>query len=321
MRLSIVVPIFNEQLLIQELYTRLTAVLAEIGQSYEIIFVDDGSSDGSLQLLTKIQSEDERVGVIEFTRNFGQTAALAAGIDFAHGEVIITMDGDLQHEPEVIPHFLEKLDQGFDLVSGCRQKRSDNVFARQIPSWIANRLMRFLSGVNVKDFGSTYKAYRSSMLKQLELFGELHRFIPVLADRIGGRITEIPIVVAARKSGQSNYGLRRVFGVLEDLVFLEFYANYLTKPIRAFGKLFFLFFGIGFSISFSLMLLWFVGQISAVWEHSAALMLSVFLMIIGVQFLVVGILAELLTRIYHHTSDTKIYTVRATFLSSHRDDL
>jgi glycosyltransferase involved in cell wall biosynthesis len=309
--ISVVVPVFNEQEVLVELHSRLVTVLEPFARNFEIIFVDDGSRDGSFSALKQIQKSDSRVVVIELSRNFGQTAALAAGIDAAKGDVIVTMDGDLQHSPDDIPRFIVKLDEGFDIVSGWREIRTDNYFLRKFPSACANGLMRYLSGMTIKDFGSTFKAYRAELVKRIELFGELHRFIPVLAHRIGARIVEIPISVHPRKKGSSSYGLGRTFGVFEDLIFLEFYSNYLTKPIRAFGKLFFLFFGCGFLISAVLLLLWLVGLIGAVLEHGALLLFSVFLMIIGIQFLVAGVFAELLTRIYLQTSNSKIYSVRA----------
>lgn len=309
-KISIVVPVYNEDDVLEQLHGRLDAVLAGLGVQYEVVFVDDGSRDKSREVLARLSAASAKVRVLELARNFGQTAALAAGIDYASGDVIITMDGDLQHTPEDIPRFLAKLGEGFDVVSGWRETRTDNFWLRRIPSLCANWLMRFVSGISIKDFGSTYKAYRADLVKRVELFGELHRFIPVLANRIGARMTEIPIIVAPRKQGVSKYGLTRAFGVFEDLVFLEFYSNYLTKPIRAFGRLFFVFFGIGFSISILLMFLWFIGLIGPVREHGALLLFSVLLMIMGIQFLVAGVLAELLTRIYLHTSNNKIYTVR-----------
>ncbi len=308
---SIVVPVHNEEGVLEELYSRLKSTLEGIGKTFEIIFAEDGSLDGSLTKLLAIQQADARVRVVELMRNFGQTAALAAGIDHAVGEIIVTMDGDLQHAPEEIPRFLAKLDQGFDLVSGWREVRTDSFFIRRIPSKVANCLMRYLSGVGVQDFGSTFKAYRASLLKRIELFGELHRFIPVLAHRLGARIAEIPIAVHPRTKGQSKYGLGRSFGVFEDIIFLEFYSNYITKPIRAFGKLFFAFFGAGFCIASVLMLMWLCGEIQNVLQRGALLLFAVFMMIVGVQFLVAGILAELLSRIYLQTSNSKIYTVRA----------
>lgn len=310
MFISIVFPIYNEATSIKELYSLTSHVLREVGAEYEIIFVDDGSTDCSIEEIKKLQEIDASVTAIEFRRNFGQTAALAAGIDYANGDVIITMDGDLQHDPREIPRFLEKIEEGFDIVSGWREVRKDNFVLRRLPSKMANLLMTLISGVKVKDFGSTYKAYKAELVKDLELFGELHRFIPILGERIGAKIIEIPITVLPREKGISKYGLSRTFGVFQDIIFLEFYSHYLTKPIRAFGKLALLFFSSGFFISLVLMLLWLFGQIENVFEHGALLLFSVFLMIVGFQFFVAGVLAELISRIYHHTSGKKIYSTR-----------
>jgi len=311
--ISIVVPLLNEEEVVVELFSRLKSVCSGLGKSYEIVFVDDGSKDSTLELIKELSSKNSNLVVIALARCYGQTAALAAGIDNAKGESIVTMDGDLQHLPEDIPRFLEKLAEGYDVVSGWRELRTDSLLFRRIPSYLANWIMRKLSGIPVRDFGSTFKAYRADVLKRIELFGELHRFIPVLAHRIGARITEIPIEVHPRTLGTSNYGLGRVFGVFQDLIFLEFFSNYLTKPMRAFGKLFLLFFGTGFLIAMTLLILWVFGMISAVQEHAALLLFSAMLMVIGVQFIATGVLAELLSRIYMHTSNSKIYAVRAIY--------
>lgn len=311
--LSIVVPVFEEEDSLIELIARLESTISKLAVTYEIVLVDDGSKDRSLELMKKLQETKKSVLVIELARNFGQTAGLAAGIDAARGDVIVTMDGDLQHAPEDIPRFLIELDKGFDIVSGWRQTRTDHLLLRRLPSLFANRLMGFLSGVRIRDFGSTFKAYRAAAIKNLDLFGELHRFIPVLAHQAGARITEIPIAVHPRVAGASKYGLGRTLGVFQDIVFLEFYSNYLTKPLRAFGKLALIFCSAGFLIASTLMLLWAVRYVNAVIDHAAMLLFSVFLMIIGVQFFVVGVLAEFLLRIYLKSFNKKIYNVRNTF--------
>lgn len=314
-KISVVIPVYNEVQTIAELYTRLESVLSDLARWHEIIFVNDASTDSSLEALKKIQDRTSNISVIDLARHDGQTAAIAAGIDAAQGDIIVTMDGDLQHRPEDIPRFLKELDKGYDVVSGCRQKRGDHLFGRRIPSLLANWLMRSLSGIAVKDFGSSYKAYRSEILKRVELFGGLHRFIPVLAAHLGARIKEIPITVHPREKGKSKYGLSRSLGVFQDIIFLKFYLNYITKPIQAFGRLFLLFFGGGILISTVMMFLWLIGVIDALWDHGALLLFSVFLMIVGVQFLATGVLAELLSRIYLHTSHSKIYSVRHIYKS------
>jgi glycosyltransferase involved in cell wall biosynthesis len=308
--LSIVIPVYNEHTVLQALFAELDKVLAQVGRTYEIVFVDDGSTDSSLEILTALKRSHPEVVVVELARNYGQTAALAAGIDQAHGAIIITMDGDLQHDPAEIPLFLVKMAEGYDLVNGSRMVRRDNIVTRRLPSRIANALARRISGVPTQDFGSTYKAYRGDVVKRLDLFGELHRFIPILANKFGARFVEIPITVRPRGEGKSHYGIGRTFGVFGDLVFLLFYTSYLTRPIRAFTLLFLAFFLSGFAISAGLMAAWFVGAIATVRDHNGLLLLSVFLMIVGVQFLITGILSELLSRIYLHTSGNKIYFVR-----------
>jgi glycosyltransferase involved in cell wall biosynthesis len=311
MKLSIVVPLNNEAQVIPDLVAALTSLLNQkVPNEYEILLVNDGSTDGSDSILKELVKNDSHLKVLELTRNFGQTAALAAGIDHATGEIIVTMDGDLQHDPQEIPRFLEKIEQGFDLVSGWRQTRTDQYLLRRLPSKIANQAMRFISGVPFRDFGSTYKAYRSEVIKGVELFGELHRFIPVLAAQNGAKMTEIPITVHPRKLGSSKYGLNRTFGVFQDLFFLYFYANYITKPMRGFGKLFLIFFGLGLSLSLLLLSRWWFGAISGVWERPALLLCSVLFMIVGIQFLVTGILAELLARIHFASRGSRIYTLR-----------
>lgn len=310
--ISIVVPLFNEANSLPELLRRLLEVMKSTSHQFEFIFVNDGSKDNTLSVLRGLVEECPNLRVVDLARNYGQTAALAAGIDAARGKIIVTMDGDLQHDPVEIPRFLAKIEEGFDVVSGWRESRSDSYLLRRLPSQVANYLMRCISRTDIRDFGSTFKAYRADLVKQLELFGELHRFIPALAYQAGAKIVEIPICVQQRSKGQSNYGLMRTFGVFEDLVFLMFYLHYLTKPIRAFGLLFFMCFGVGFAISAGLMFLWFLGIIPSVYGHAALLLFSVFLMTVGVLFLGVGILAEFVARIYHHTSMTKIYRIRQT---------
>ncbi|MCO6431675.1 MAG: glycosyltransferase family 2 protein [Deltaproteobacteria bacterium] len=308
--ISVVLPIFNEEDAIPQLLQRLRDVLQRLPGKFEIIAVDDGSRDGSLELLQKAKENFSQLAIVQLARNYGQTAALAAGIDHAQGDIVITMDADLQHDPGDIERFIEVLDEGYDVVSGWREVRTDSYASRRLPSLIANFFMRWMSGIPIRDFGSTFKGYKAQLLKEIDLFGELHRFIPVLAHRLGARMKEIPITVHPREKGSSKYGLGRIFGVFEDLVFLEFYSNHLTKPIRGFGRLFILFFAIGFFISLCLMVIWCLGIIDRVLDHGAMLLFSVFLMIVGVQFLVTGILAELLSRIYLQTGNRKIYSVR-----------
>src|SRR5262250_3945868 len=234
---SIVVPFFNEQENIPPLYLKLTEVMDGIGAPYELVFVDDGSHDNTYKVLEDIFEHDRRVNVVRLRRNFGQTAGLKAGFDFARGEIIISMDGDLQHDPEEIPRFLEKLEEGYDLVSGWRYARRDHWLMRQLPSRVANWMMAKLSGIDLHDFGTTFKAYRREIIQEIQLYGELHRFIPALAGSTGARITEVPITDLARRSGKSNYGIGRTLRVFLDLIIVKFLLDYSTRPLQFFGLL------------------------------------------------------------------------------------
>src|SRR5271157_4960309 len=236
-RYSLVVPFFNEQENIPQLYMKLTEVMDAIGEPYEMVFVDDGSKDNSYKVLSDIYEHDRRVNVVRLRRNFGQTPALKAGFDFARGEVIISMDGDLQHDPDEIPRFLEKIEEGYDLVSGWRSRRKDHWLMRQLPSRIANWMMAKLSGIDLHDFGTTFKAYRKEILQEIQLYGELHRFIPALASSTGARIAEVPIENLQRKNGKSNYGIGRTVRVFLDLLMVKFLLDYSTRPLQFFGLL------------------------------------------------------------------------------------
>src|SRR6195256_1837701 len=235
--LSIVVPIHNEEHSILPLYDRLTSVLMQIKRPYEILFIDDASNDRSYELLANLVQTDSHLKVIRLRRNFGQTAALSAGFHEAEGEVIIAMDGDLQHAPEDIPALLKKIDEGYDIASGWRKERVDNAITRKIPSRIANWLMAKASGVELRDFGTTFKAYRAEVLKDIHLYGELHRFIPALASFYGARVAEVPISNTPRATGESHYGLGRTFRVLFDILTIRFLLKYFTRPMHFFGAL------------------------------------------------------------------------------------
>src|ERR1043165_544160 len=234
--LSIVIPIHNEEPAILPLYDRLTAVLESLDKPYEIIFVDDASTDRSFELLANLVETDPRLTVVRLRRNFGQTAALSAGFHEAKGEVVIAMDGDLQHAPEDIPALLQKIEEGYDIASGWRKNRVDNAILRKIPSRIANWLMAKASGVHLRDFGTTFKAYRAEVLKDINLYGELHRFIPALASFYGARIIEVPIKNIERPNGASHYGLGRTFRVFFDILTIGVLLRYLTRPMHFFGK-------------------------------------------------------------------------------------
>src|SRR3954452_778850 len=235
--LSIVIPVHNEEHSILPLYDRLTAVLEAVHKPYEIIFVDDASTDRSFELLANLVETDPRLTVVRLRRNFGQTAALSAGFHEAKGDIIIAMDGDLQHAPEDIPALLLKIDEGYDIASGWRKERVDNAITRKIPSRIANWLMAKASGIELRDFGTTFKAYRAEVLKDVNLYGELHRFIPALASFYGARVAEVPIRNSPRVSGGSHYGISRTFRVLFDILTIRFLLKYFTRPMHFFGTI------------------------------------------------------------------------------------
>ena len=308
---SIVVPLFNEEENVKDLYDALVSTLRGTGKYYEIIFVDDGSKDKTFEILDTLRKKDRFVKVIKLKKNFGQTPGLAAGIDHAEGKIIITMDGDMQHDPSDIPFFLDKMKEGYDIVSGWREKRVDSFFFRRLPSMIANRIMAILSGVDLHDFGTTFKAYRKDIIKGVELYGELHRFIPALASGMGARIVEIPIKNIVRERGTSSYGLSRTFRVIFDIILVKFLISFSTRPLQFFG----LFGGISFLAGslFGTYLL--VKKIvlgtSIFLEHGPLLFLASLLIIFGVQIITFGLLAEMLTRIYHNTRNIKIYHVES----------
>jgi len=309
MRLSIVVPLFNEVTTLDELHRRLTAVLFLIGIASEIIYVDDGSSDGTVETLQTIEARDNQVRVIRLARNYGQTAALAAGFDAARGDVIVAMDGDLQHAPEEIPRLLAKLSEGYDIVSGWREKRVDNMWTRRLPSKIANWLMAKLSGVSLHDFGTTFKAYRAPVIKRIRLYGDLHRFIPALASWSGARIAEIPIANIPRPQNQSHYGLSRTWRVAADLVTVRFLLRYVTRPLHFFGPVGFMTVAAGLGGGAWVLATKIVTGAPVFLEHGPLLLLSAVLVQTGVVLVGLGLLAELLTRIYMDGRQRRIYTV------------
>jgi glycosyltransferase involved in cell wall biosynthesis len=293
---SIVVPFHNEQESVTALYDRLKAVMETTGDSFELVFVDDGSVDRTYKLLREIVTIDSRVVVVRLRRNFGQTAALAAGFANAQGEFIIAMDGDLQHDPDDIPAFLEKLEQGYDLVSGWRKERVDNFVMRRLPSRIANWTMAKLSGVNIHDFGTTYKAYRREIIQQMPLYGELHRFIPALASQYGASICEIPIRNIVRPKGASHYGISRTFRVFFDLITIRFLLKYMYRPSHLFGTAGVLSVATGLAVSLALMASKLFWHQSIMGEHGPLLVFAAVLIVSGVQLLALGLLGDLQVR-------------------------
>lgn len=316
---SIVVPLHNEQESITALYDRLKAVMEGTGESFELVFVDDGSVDRTYKLLREMVTIDSRVVVVKLRRNFGQTSALAAGFANAQGEYIIAMDGDLQHDPEDIPKFLEKLEQGYDLVSGWRKERVDNLVMRRLPSRIANWLMSKLSGVNIHDFGTTFKAYRREIIQQLPLYGELHRFIPALASWYGASICEIPIKNIVRPKGNSHYGISRTIRVFFDLITIRFLLKYMYRPLHLFGTVGALCMFAGMGISSWLMISKFAWHQSIWGEHGPLLIFAAVLMVCGVQLLALGLLGDLQVRNFQEPARRVPYTV-AQVLRSHSQE-
>jgi len=301
---------------------KLTEVMDSVGEPYELVFVDDGSKDNSFKVLSEIYEHDRRVNLVRLRRNFGQTAALKAGFDYARGEVIISMDGDLQHDPEEIPRFLEKIEEGFDLVSGWRHNRQDHWLMRQIPSRVANWMMAKLSGVDLHDFGTTFKAYRREIIQEIQLYGELHRFIPALASSTGAQIIEVPISTSARQGGKTRRPRRavgRAVRVLLDLMIVRFLLDYSTRPGQFFG-----FVGVG-----STALGFFLGvflTIDRFYFHTVLLrgwgpltFLAVGLFLLGIQIFSMGLLGEIIARTYYESQNKPIYTLRE--VKSHRKEM
>ena len=307
--LSIVIPIHNEEHSILPLYDRLTAVLDRLKRPYEVLFVDDASSDRSFELLANLVEIDGHLTVIRLRRNFGQTAALSAGFHEAQGEIVIAMDGDLQHAPEDIPALLEKVEQGYDIASGWRQHRVDNALLRKIPSRIANWLMAKASGVELRDFGTTFKAYRAEVLKDVHLYGELHRFIPALASFYGARIAEVPISNSLRTAGDSHYGLGRTFRVLFDIVTIRFLLRYLTRPMHFFGTLGLAGTTLGGGIMVYLAVNKILGQ-DIIAEHGPLMVLGGLLLLAGLIMFNTGFIGEMLMRTYFESQDRRIYAIR-----------
>lgn len=306
--LSLFLPVLDEEDNLRPMHAKIKAALDELGKSAEVIFVDDGSTDRSLAILKEIAAEDSRVRVISLRRNYGQTAAMSAGIDAARGEILIPMDADLQNDPKDIARLLEKLDQGFDVVSGWRKNRQDKLISRKLPSQMANKIISWIGGVPLHDYGCSLKAYRREVLQDVKLYGEMHRFIPIYASWAGARVTEIPVDHHARTMGKSKYGISRTVKVIFDLMTIKFMAEYHTKPIYVFGT-----FG---------MLAFFLSVIAAVWAfilkfgYGVSFILTplpiigIVMLAISVQFILMGLLAEMLVRTYHESQDKSIYAVR-----------
>ncbi len=307
--LSIVIPIHNEEHSILPLYDRLVSVLEGLAQPYEMIFVDDASTDRSFELLANLVETDNHLKVIRLRRNFGQTAALSAGFHEAKGGVVIAMDGDLQHAPEDIPALLAKIEEGYDIASGWRKNRVDNAISRKIPSRIANWLMAKASGMELHDFGTTFKAYRAEILKDVNLYGELHRFIPALASFYGARVAEVPIQNTPRAAGGSHYGISRTFRVMFDIITIKFLLNYFTRPMHFFGKLGLIGTVSGGSIMAYLLVEKLRG-LDIVIEHGPLMIAGGLLLLGGMMMFSTGLIGEVVIRTYFESQDRRIYAVR-----------
>ncbi|MBE7515188.1 MAG: glycosyltransferase family 2 protein [Chloracidobacterium sp.] len=305
--LSLFLPVLDEEDNLRPMHSKIKVALDALGKSAEVIYVDDGSTDKSLAILKELAAEDSRVRVISLRRNYGQTAAMSAGIDAARGDILIPMDADLQNDPADIKRLLDKLDEGYDVVSGWRKNRQDKLVSRKLPSQIANRIISWIGGVHLHDYGCSLKAYRREVLQDVKLYGEMHRFIPIFASWAGARVTEIPVDHHARTMGKSKYGISRTVKVIFDLMTIKFMASYQTKPTYVFGT-----FG---------MLAFFLSMIAGIWAvvlkiegtsfiQTPLPVVAVVMLAISVQFFLMGLLAELLVRTYHESQDKAIYAVR-----------
>ena len=305
---SIVIPIYNEEESLDHLYTALRPLLDSWDRNFEVVLVDDGSADSSPEILREMQQADDRIQVVLLRRNFGQTAAFSAGFDHARGKVIVTMDGDLQNDPSDIPMLLDKMDEGYDIVSGWRKNRQDRMIDRKLPSQMANRLISKMTGVHLHDYGCSLKAYRREVIERVHLYGEMHRFIPALASWMGVRVAEMPVNHNARQYGKSKYGLGRIVRVILDLLTVKFLLDYATRPIQIFGLvgLSSLVAGGALGVYLTIIRLFFNQPIG----DRPMVILAALLIMIGVQLIIMGLLGEIMVRTYHETQDKPIYVVR-----------
>jgi glycosyltransferase involved in cell wall biosynthesis len=306
--LSIVIPVYNEEENIEPLYRGLKDVLTGLGKSYEVIVVDDGSTDGSFDALRRLHHEDPDLKVIRLRRNFGQAAAFAAGFDQAAGEIIVSMDADLQFDPADVRKLVDKMAEGYDIVSGWRVDRREAFLTRRVPSAVANRLISWITGLRLHDYGCSLKAYRAEVIQSVRLYGELHRFIPALASSIGVEVAEVPVSHHPRRFGKSKYDLSRTLTVMLDLLTVKFLLSYATRPMQVFGLLGLLSFAIGTVIAayLAFIRLFLASPIA----NRPLLLLGILLIFVGVQLVTMGLLGELTIRTYHEAQGKKIYVIR-----------
>jgi glycosyltransferase involved in cell wall biosynthesis len=306
---SFVVPIYNEEENVSLLYQELVDVALKGKLNAEFVFVDDGSSDKTLENLKFASREDRRVKIVELRRNFGQTAAMSAGFDYAEGSIVVTMDGDLQNDPHEVPKMIQKLNEGYDIVAGWRKNRQDKVLSRIIPSMIANKIISRTTKVELHDYGCSLKVFRADIVKNIKLYGEMHRFIPAVASQLGVKMCEMPVNHRARQFGSSKYGISRTIRVILDLLTVQFFLGFATRPLHLFGMIglgsSFLGFGLLSFLTFERMFL------NIPLANRPALLLGIMLVLIGLQFICSGLLAEVLVRTYHESQGKKIYTVRS----------
>lgn len=306
--ISIVIPLYNEAKNIEALYGSLSQVVRTLGRDTEIIFIDDGSTDETFQDLLNLKKLDGSIRIIHFARNFGQTAALSAGFDYAKGDVVITMDGDLQNDPKDIPLLLQKIEDGYDVVSGWRFRRQDKFLLRRLPSKIANWIIGLITGVKLHDSGCTLKAYRSNVVKNLRLYGEMHRFIPALASSRGAKIAEVKVNHHLRMHGNSKYGISRTIRVFLDLITIKFLLSFLTRPLQIFGLGGLIFLAVGFLICVYLSVIKLAFNQSL--SNRPILLLGILLLVLGVQFIGFGLVAEMQTRTYYEVQNKPIYVIK-----------
>ena len=306
--LSLFLPVLDEEENLRPMHAKIQSALDSLGKTAEVIYVDDGSTDKSLAILKDIAADDDRVRVISLRRNYGQTAAMSAGIDAANGEILIPMDADLQNDPADIARLLKKLDEGYDVVSGWRKNRQDKLVSRKIPSQVANRIISWIGGVPLHDYGCSLKAYRREVIQDVKLYGEMHRFIPIYASWAGARVAEIPVDHHARTMGKSKYGISRTIKVVFDLITIKFMAEYHTKPLYVFGAFGMIAFAIAMVAGLWALVLKIVEGVSFILTPLP--IIAVVMLAISVQFFLMGLLAELLVRTYHESQDKPIYAVR-----------
>ncbi len=316
-KVSIIVPIYNERENLELFMKSLTEAMTSSGEDYEVILVDDGSTDGSVEYLETLLDSDPRIRIIQFSRNFGQTAALAAGFDYASGNILIPIDADLQNDPRDIPSILSKLREGYDVVSCWRQKRKDPWLTRRLPSRLANMLISRLSGVHLHDYGCTLKGYRREVLRHVKLYGEMHRFIPVYASWAGARVTEIPVRHHPRRHGCSKYGLSRIFKVVLDLITLKLLGQYSAKPMYFFGGAGLIACGGGGLLAALTLYQKYFHQVKA--HRNPLLLLAVFLFLVGIQFILMGLIAELIIRTYFESQGKAPYLVRRVLVRNTKE--